>query len=70
MKSFKVCVFMVCVPYKPFSGDNSHFEGIIGQRENLVGIYMFNLATKFIFIRFFFQQGVYPPLVISLMNAF
>lgn len=70
MKSFKVCVFMVSVPHKPFPGYNSHFESSMGKRENLVGVHVSDLGSKFICIRFIFPQGVYPPSVICLMNAF
>lgn len=68
MKSFKVCLFMVTV--LSFPGHNSHFESSTGQRQNLVGIYIFNLGSKFICIRFIFLHGVYAPSVIYLMNAF
>lgn len=67
VKSFKVGVFMVTVP--PFPGQNSRFESI-GQRQNLVGIHIFNLGTKFICIRFIFPYGVCAPSVIRLMNTF
>ena len=52
---------MVSVPRKPFLGYNSHFESSIGHKENLVGVYVFNLGSKFICIRFIFPQGLYPP---------